>query len=332
MTTKQRIAFLDFIKGVCIILLVSFHVQPSGHELHQTFLMPIFFFLSGLNFKTYDGFKTFFRRKVNNLLVPLVFFLIIGTVYYFCRNLLESHFVVSQAFGRMPLNPISNNIPMWFLFVLFMINIIYYVFVRFLPRWSVIVLSLLLGVVGYWIASHGFVLEPYVDIVFVAMPFYMLGNEASKFGVINYHPPLFATLALVAATVVWVYLDTPIINMLHRNYPSALLLFGMTTMVIFSLFFVCQQVKRPVPIISYFGRYSLIVLGTHYFVIGILRLIVQEFLGIDDKTIVWLSILVVTMVIEIPVIYLLIRYFPKFTAQKELFLNGWKIKSREEKK
>ncbi len=246
--------------------------------------------------------------------------------------MLESHFVVSQAFDRMPLNPIYNNTPMWFLFVLFMINIIYYAFVRFLPRWSVIVLSLLLGGVGYWIASHGYVLEPYLDIAFVAMPFFMLGNEASKLGVINYRPPLFSTLALVAATVLWVYFDTPVINMLKRNYPSPLLLFGMTTMVIFSLFFACQQVKRPVPIISYFGRYSLIVLGTHYFVIGVLRLIVQKFLGIDDKTIVWLSILVVTMAIEIPVIYLLIRYFPRFTAQKELFHDDWRIKSSGEKK
>ena len=327
--TKQRIAYLDFIKGVCIILLVSFHVKPQGHELHQTFLMPIFFFLSGLNFKTYDGFNTFLRRKVNTLLVPLVFFVLLGTLYCFCRNLLEVHFNAGEAISKLPINPIVNNTPMWFLFVLFVVNIIYYLFVKHLPHWLVIVSSLLLGGIGFYIAKQGYVLEPYLDIAFVAMPFYMLGNEIGKRGGISYQPPLAATLALTAATIIWVYVNTPVINMLHRNYPNALLLFGMTTLVILSLFFVCKYVKRPVPIISYLGRYSLIVLGTHYFLIGILRMIGKKIFG-SDETLIWLSVLIVTMALEIPVIYLLIKYCPRFTAKKEFFNKGWKINKPKE--
>ncbi len=323
MTKRKRIAYLDFIKGICITLLVSFHVQPTGHELCQTFLMPIFFFLSGLNFKTYATFNDFLRRKINSLVVPFVFFLIIGTVYYFCRNLLESNFVFSQALSKMPLNPVANNTPMWFLFVLFMVNILYYGFSVFCPRWLTIVLSFTLGIVGYVIASNGYVIEPYLDMTFVALPFFMLGNEASKLGVLTYQPPILVTIALVVATIMWVYCDTPVINMLRRNYPSPLKLFVMTPMVIFSLFFVCQYVKRPVPLISFWGRYSLIVLGTHYFLIGGLKMIANKLFG--NETIVWLLVCVVTMILEIPVIYLLKRHLPRLTAQKEFFCNGWKI-------
>ena len=325
MATKQRIAYLDFIKGVCITLLVSFHVQPTGHELHQTFLMPIFFFLSGLNFKTYANFNDFLRRKVNTLIVPFIFFIIIGTIYYFSRNLLLSHFDVGQAFCKMPLNPVANNTPMWFLLVLFMANIIYYGLCLFCPRWLTIVLTLALGIVGFLIASNGYVIEPYIDMTFVALPFFMLGNEASKCGILTYRPPILATLTLLAATILWVYCDTPIINMLQRDYPSALLLFVMTPMVIFSLFFVCQHVKRSIPLISFWGRYSLIVLGSHYFLIGWLRIIANKFYG-NNETYVWLSVLVVTMILEIPIIYFLKKYFPRFTALKEFFNKGWKIK------
>ena len=330
MATKQRIAYLDFIKGVCIVLLVSFHVKPTGHELNQTFLMPIFFFLSGLNFKTYDSFGSFLRRKVNSLVVPLVFFLVLGTIYYFCRNLLETHFNVNESFSLMPLNPIKNNTPMWFLFVLFSLNIIYYVFVRFLPRWLVIVLSLVLGGVGYWIASSGCVLEPYLDMTFVALPFFMIGNEASKWGILTYRPHLLPALALAAATIVWVWLDTPVINMLQRNYPSPLLLFGMTTMVIFSLFFLCQRVKRPVPVISYFGRYSLIILGTHYFLIGPLKQVFGALLPqLAGTTAIYLITLLLVLVMEYPVIYLLRKYLPRLTAQEPFFYEGWRLAKTE---
>ena len=218
---------------------------------------------------------------------------------------------------------------MWFLFVLFVVNIIYYLFVKHLPHWLVIVSSLLLGGIGFYIAKQGYVLEPYLDIAFVAMPFYMLGNEIGKRGGISYQPPLAATLVLTATTIVWVYFDTPVINMLHRNYPNALLLFGMTTLVILSLFFVCKYVKHPVPIISYLGRYSLIVLGTHYFLIGIIRMIGKKVFG-SDETLIWLSVLIVTMALEIPVIYLLIKYCPRFTAKKEFFNKGWKINKPKE--
>ena len=153
----------------------------------------------------------------------------------------------------------------------------------------------------------------------------MLGNEASKCGILTYRPPILATLTLLAATILWVYCDTPIINMLQRDYPSALLLFVMTPMVIFSLFFVCQHVKRPIPLISFWGRYSLIVLGSHYFLIGWLRIIANKFYG-NNETYVWLSVLVVTMILEIPIIYFLKKYFPRFTALKEFFNKGWKIK------
>lgn len=325
MPTNQRIAYLDFIKGVCIILLVSFHIQPTGHELHQTFLMPTFFFLSGLNFKTYASFNDFLRRKINTLIVPFVFFLTLGAIYYFCRNLLESHFAVGQAFGRMPLNPVDNNTPMWFLMVLFMVNIIYYGLSNFFSRWLTIVLSLALGIVGYIIASNGYVIIAYLDMAFVALPFFMLGNEASKLGILTYRPPILVTLALLVSTILWVYFDTPVINMLRRDYPSALLLFVMTPMVILSLFFVCQYVKRPVPLISYWGRYSLIVLGTHYLLIGWLRMIANKFYG-NHETYVWCSVLVVTMILEILVIYFLKKYLPRFTAQKEFFYKGWKLR------
>ena len=168
MAAKERIAYIDFMKGLCIILVVAFHIDttafgvPYGYMLQQ-FRIPMYFFLSGLFFKLYDGFFDFARKKINNIIVPLILFLIIGAIYYFCRNLIGSHFSVAKALELMPLNPIKNNTPTWFLVVLFEVNIIYYLLQKFLPRWLTIVAALLLSVVGYAVVQAGYNLILYFD-------------------------------------------------------------------------------------------------------------------------------------------------------------------------
>lgn len=68
---SQRIIYIDFMKGILIILLVAFHINPEIFGDISGFLMMGFFFLSGLFFKIYNGFNDFLRRKINNLIVPL---------------------------------------------------------------------------------------------------------------------------------------------------------------------------------------------------------------------------------------------------------------------
>ncbi|MBR6489715.1 MAG: acyltransferase family protein, partial [Muribaculaceae bacterium] len=110
MATKQRIAYIDFMKGLCIILVVAFHISTTAfgdraNFMLQQFRIPMYFFLSGLFFKLYDGFFDFARRKINNIIIPLIFFLLLGAVYCFGRNLIENHFSFSKALSLMPANP-----------------------------------------------------------------------------------------------------------------------------------------------------------------------------------------------------------------------------------
>ena len=63
--------------------------------------------------------------------------------------------------------------------------------------------------------------------------------------------------------------------------------------------------------ISYVGRYSLIALGTHYPLILLFKL-----MGIDNKYLIALCVLLVMP----GVIWVFKRYFPYFTAQKDLIV------------
>ena len=76
---KDRIDFIDLAKGFCIVLVVFTHVNSYfnlSYPLQETlsiFRMPLYFFLSGLFFKNYEGFCGFVKRKVNKLLIPFLF-------------------------------------------------------------------------------------------------------------------------------------------------------------------------------------------------------------------------------------------------------------------
>ena len=88
---KQRIVWIDTAKGICIILVVLYHSLIHTHAdflLRNTnvenflsaFRMPLYFALSGIFFKTYSSFSNFVIRKINKLIVPFLFFYILGSI------------------------------------------------------------------------------------------------------------------------------------------------------------------------------------------------------------------------------------------------------------
>ena len=79
MAEKQRVEYIDLIKGIAIILVVAGHCSlPLPEHLSnmlQHARMPLFVFLSGLFFSTCgDSFKRLLVKKLSKLLVPYVTF------------------------------------------------------------------------------------------------------------------------------------------------------------------------------------------------------------------------------------------------------------------
>ena len=329
---KQRIAYVDFMKGLCIILVVAFHIDRNAmgyhtNEMLQSFRVPMYFFLSGLFFKLYDGFADFVRRKVNNIFIPLVFFFLLGAVYLFCMALYHSHFSVAGAWALMPHEIIRVNTPLWFLVVLFEVNVIYYLLQKLLPRlWSVVVAIALSGV-GYVLACNGVRLIFMLDIALVALPYFILGTEVRKAGWLEQGPHLAVRIIFALMVVAVLYFFAEKINMQERSFPDYLRLYLLPCLSILALMFICQYMKRPVPFISHLGRYSIIVLGTHQYLIAYGRkvagMVLHEAGGAFAA---FLVVLAVVLTLEYPVIYLLRRFAPRFTAQEPFFHERWRLK------
>ena len=74
---SRRIDFVDLTKGVCIILVVIAHVggafeQLDTNSMLSCFRMPLYFFISGVFFKSYEGLFGFILRKINKLIIPFL--------------------------------------------------------------------------------------------------------------------------------------------------------------------------------------------------------------------------------------------------------------------
>ena len=136
---NKRIQYLDLAKGLSIILVVLYHIcihqhdRPYAVKLLPVFLMPLYFFLSGLFFKEYESFGGFLLRKVNKVLIPFAFFyLTTSFVLPNILNLFGFTVAATQSLGISGLwafitdEKFANN-PIWFLWALFLINIYFYV-------------------------------------------------------------------------------------------------------------------------------------------------------------------------------------------------------------
>ena len=85
---------------------------------------------------------------------------------------------------------------------------------------------------------------------------------------------------------------------------------------IISLFWFCKNLPH-IPVITYIGRYSLVVLGTHSMVLGPVRRMVFSLVD-NSYGSSWLVFAIAVLIEVLIIMPVMIRLFPKFTAQNEL--------------
>ena len=154
----KRIQYIDIAKGIGILLVVLGHndlqaYHPMLHRFIYAFHMALFFFLSGIFFKPERPFKEIFARRFSGLMKPLIFIIL----FIYSVSVLFGKMSFAAAGGRLlkslyMTGPYLNWVQLWFLPVLFLINIYAFFFYRganFLPknwmRWIVLVITLWIG-------------------------------------------------------------------------------------------------------------------------------------------------------------------------------------------
>jgi len=332
MPGKQRVAHLDLLKGLCIILVMMYHINHEGFNLLipgsrmvvLLFLVPMFYMVSGINFKRYSGFADFVRHKVNNILVPLLFFIVFAVVV----RLFELGARLALGAAPIQVSPVEMLVSpfverywpfsaqLWFLFSLFWVNLLFYPLQR-LPWWGTVVAVAVLAGIGCWLGYHGLRLPLMFDTALVAMPFFALGWGLNV--LMGTSPRRWDRWGIVALLVMlplahWCHpqelsIHFMVLPPLWQLYPLAFLL-------VLALWWAARGVRFSVPVVNYLGRYSLIVFGTHAVIMLPVREVMSRVLvGVDDALLVVL-ITIVLIVIECGMVWLLKNCCPHLTAQR----------------
>ena len=328
---KKRIEFIDLAKGFCILLVVFNHIHKTFDtqflldDCFKIFRMPLYFFLSGLFFKPYEGFLSFFLRKTNKLMIPFTFFFILTSFLFpniisiigggtFKMKLLWS-FVYPEFFP---------NFPIWFLLCLWELNLFFYIIYLIAEKfenYNTIVMSILsglIGFVGYYLGSIKLNIYMFVDTAMSALPFFYIGfitrkhttflqpNKLDKFNI-----PIAFALFLFS-----------FIFARHVDYSTNtfgdvpfLTVYGCGLTGVFSIIFFSKAIKN-IPYISYIGRYSIMLLCTHFIIVTYLNVFLKKFISSD-----W-TIMSINLVVSISLYSIIIpfmkKYMPYVTAQKDI--------------
>ena len=331
MDTKERIQYIDLIKGFCIMLVVLNHsdVIASAFPDHgaTTTLglcrMPMFFFISGLFFRPYACFGDFATRKCCQLLIPYVFFILLRDV--------GNWLLIPGA--RSPWTPLTLwdmvvfNGYLWFLRALLLAGLLVFSLHRiagqsrrrraavaallFLAGWAAVAARPALA--GSGLPGSGRLM--FVPLQPVAMVlFYWLGHMAASEGLLSVGrtPRALASTGVVAAAALcalycfnhqvcggWAYLN------FSSSWPAvvAFTLLGMTAVWTVSV------LLSRLPFVSFLGRYSIVVLGLHGIVLGLLEY--HTALGPWARA-------GATLALMPAAIWLFVRYLPWACARRQL--------------
>ena len=212
---------------------------------------------------------------------------------------------------------------LWFLVALFLMNLLYYCFIKFLTRRGVYAAVLLCSVLGYILMRNKIRFPFETDIALVGLPYFLLGSivkqknlllpsKYDKWGYLVFIP-----------CAVFIYFFSERINFLYQGVPNYFKLYLISFVAILSVFWLCKNLPY-IPLICYYGRYSIIILGTHQLLVSYTFFAIRSFSSILGNTL-YFTIFMIVMFLEFYIIKLLIKYFPRFTAQEEFFKPGWKI-------
>lgn len=186
---KQRIEFIDLTKGLCISLVVLFHIhcfETTTETALRFFRMPLYYFLSGIFFREYAGLLSFSVKKINKLIIPYLFFFLVaylaGIVCHFLhfyeKGIIEEPFhwnMIFDIFTKLSQGEnIGYNSPIWFLISLFEVNILFYILRIGIKNDHILLLTAFL--IGILSILAGLDKLPYfIDRSLIAFPFFAVG-------------------------------------------------------------------------------------------------------------------------------------------------------------
>lgn len=292
MAKERRIEWVDLLKGIAILWLVVYHMHVFDWMRSP---VPVFFFLSGLFFSEGKSFGSFVSKKAKALLVPLLFFFVLGVVASALKSLMQG-----ESYSFPPLWLFATLIPanadvtnplgvgaIWFLMSLFEIYIIYYG-LRLVSKnnWWLLsssILLLLISCVTMMFYAHGSLFFLFYTFGFCI--YFIIANLLRDKVLYGKIPVWLLLVAVLAYFVRFVEVS----SWLDGNEVGGAFLTrirGLISMsgLIVMLVWLCKQLSsirmlsesRINHFMLFEGRNSLTILGVHMLIMGVVPIVLKR--------------------------------------------------------
>jgi fucose 4-O-acetylase-like acetyltransferase len=305
---KQRIEYIDTAKGILILFVVLGHVFETGpvNQFVYSFHMPAFFIISGIMQHYSSALKKPLRQalleKIYSLIIPFLFFEVLGVLSNIIRFGVTLN-VFGYAYNTLTL--CCNNGPNWFLWALFVAEVMFLLIHKYFSNryviWSIsAVIGLFMVVNRDFYSTFGSTGVGFMFLTFgyYAAPLFTKPGNKAALGVAL----LFSVVSCIYNGKVdlgpWVFGNVP------------LYLIGSVT----GTFWVIEISKLiRSKLLVHFGRNTLTVLGTHQAI----NLALRARIGIAEYTTpqAWIVFIGITA-LQLPVIRIFNKYIPFLIGKK----------------
>lgn len=328
MINSNRIEYIDLAKGLCIILVVLNHVAEYMQIDYifscqiRSFRMPLYFILSGLFFKRYKSFKEFTLKKINKLLIPFFFFFLFTSIL---PATIHHKSTLFSEFYYFFLNGPIYNYAIWFLLCLFETNLFFYILFLFSECITkkhsdlmTIILTLVIGLFGILLSVLHIKTPLYLATVCTVLPFFGFGWWLKHHTTFLQSPFLVKRdIPLIVFYIIIVLLFAAPVDYSTNTISHKAIYTAHICGIAGTLFvLIIAKFIKYCPFISYWGRYSIMILCSHLLFISFLSIVIVSFnLPPILSFIITFALTMVLCHLTIPFMR---RFLPYVTAQKDV--------------
>lgn len=262
---------IDIARGLAMLVVIEWHTLGEHGPFTDGWAMPVFFFIMGVFYKQPAALKDVITKKAKGLLLPLLVYSVPALVIL----------LFTKPFNdtvKHLINPYASiHGVTWFLLCTFWCYVLSYFVHKYIKSaWYILTAFLFISLVGYYtgqwhIGGHRIVLPFYISTAMTAFGFVEIGGICKKYVLLiqknKYKHLLISMLAYIVGVILFSPKESSYIWNPYNNTYFPLLYNGVAG----SVFVISLSSFLP-SILSYFGKYSLLLLLIHPYMITLLSL------------------------------------------------------------
>lgn len=289
-TMNCRIKEIDILRGIGIIYVILGHLNPNNFLLSHiySFHMFLFFFLSGIvSCKHFAPTRTYIHNKCKRLLYPYSLWILIS---FIMSLLISRYFPMTSANIFFFNGSVGWNSPLWFLMVAFETSVVNFLLLKYSEKYYKLILPFAFFA-SYLIITYKITLPFGFHIFPMSLFFCVLGHIVSKYDLISkivkckVKTKIIICISLSLLNLFSTYFNG-VISVYHsifRNIPITYIS-GISGCLLY--YYIVTEISlhfnnKILSLLDLFGKNSLFILCTHYFLLKILQLGSLYFFKID---------------------------------------------------